>query len=46
MTTGPLFVVGVYVGNPAMIMFRPTGKLAEMCSAVISIGSSGRELSH
>jgi hypothetical protein len=40
------FVVGVYVGNPAIRMFKPPGKVAEMFSGVMSIGSSGRRLSH
>ncbi len=43
---GPFIVDGGYVRNPAMMRFKPPGKLVEMCSVVISNGSSGKELSH
>ncbi len=44
---GCLFVVvGVYVGSPAMMMSMPSGRAAAMLFGVMSVGASGKRVSH
>ena len=39
-------VVNVYVGSPAMKMSMPSGKLGAMLFGVMSLGASGKRVSH
>ena len=42
----PCFLVGVRVGSPAMMMSMFFGRLAAIVFSVMSVGSSGKMLSH
>ncbi len=39
-------VVDAYVGSPAMRMSMPSGKVAAMLLDVMSVGASGKRVSH
>ena len=42
----PCFFVGVRVGSPAIIMYMFLERLAAIVFGVMSVGSSGKVLSH